>query len=121
MVTSDDDRPRLFTPEAGKKGMTQLHYEAYSGDLDGLLRSLRSGADANAVDEYRGYAALHWVADMAATGGPRVEMLHALVEHGADINLKAATQESVIMLARAAGSDLGGRLVDELLKLGATG
>jgi ankyrin repeat protein len=115
-----DDKPSLFSPQAGKRGMTPLHYAAYAGDLPGLQEALRSGADPNQVDAYRGYTALHWVADMAAIGGPRIEMLHALVAHGADLSLKATTQETAIMLARESGSVLGDQLAAELLLLGAT-
>jgi ankyrin repeat protein len=112
-------RPTLFRPGVGKRGMTELHYAAYCGDLPELLRCLAAGQDANATDTYRGYTAAHWLADMAATGGPRVEMLRALVRYGADISARTPDGATPLMLARAAGSDLGDELAVELIGLGA--
>src|SRR5436305_1947174 len=83
-----DDKPTLFSPGVGKRGMTQLHYDAYCGNLEGFLWCLENGLDVNATDTYRGYTPAHWLADMAAVAGPRVEMLRALVSHGADINIQ---------------------------------
>lgn len=99
--------------------MTDLHYAAYCGDLEALLHFLEAGLAVNATDTYRGYTPTHWLADMAATGGARVEMLKALVEHGADINIKTLDGTIALMLARAAGSAGGDRLADELVALGA--
>jgi ankyrin repeat protein len=115
----DSSTPRLFHPAPGAKGMTQLHYDAYCGDLDGVLRCLEQGMDVNAPDAYRGYTPTHWLADMAATGGPRVEILRALVAHGADLNMHNSDGTTPLMLARAAGCDLGDRLAVELVALGA--
>lgn len=95
-----DSKPTLFRPGPGKRGMTDLHYAAYCGDLDALLRSLEAGLAVNATDTYRGYTPTHWLADMAATGGPRFEMLRALVRHGADINIKTQDGTTALMLAR---------------------
>lgn len=106
----------LFSPGVGKRGMTQLHYDAYCGNLEGLVWCLDNGFEVNATDNYRGYTATHWLADMAAVDGPRVEMLRALVARGADLNLKAANGVTALMLARDAG---GEELATELLKLGA--
>jgi ankyrin repeat protein len=97
---NDDNKPVLFSPGVGKRGMTQLHYDAYCGNLEGLIWCLENGSDVNETDNYRGYAAIHWLADMAAVGGPRIEMLHALVAHGAN-------------------SQTGDELAAELTKLGA--
>lgn len=99
--------------------MTDLHYAAYCGDLDALLYFLEGGLAVNAIDADRGYTPAHWLADMAATGGPRVEMLKALVRHGADINLKTPDGTTVLMLAREAGSAGGDALARELLAQGA--
>ena len=74
----------------------------------------------NATDTYRGYTPTLWLADMAATGGPRVEMLRALVKHGADINIKTPDGTTALMLAREAGSAGGDALALELVALGAT-
>lgn len=114
-----DSKPTLFSPGPGKRGMTDLHYAAYCGDLDGLLHWLEAGLAVNATDTYRGYTPTHWLADMAATGGPRVEMLRALVKHGADINIKTPDGTTALMLAREAGSDAGDELALELITHGA--
>ena len=84
---ADGGKPTLFSPGVGKQGMTQLHYDAYCGNLEGLLWCLENGSDVNATDSY-GYTPVHWLADMAAVAGPRVEMLRALADHGADINIQ---------------------------------
>jgi len=99
--------------------MTDLHYAAYCGDLDALLRFLEAGLTVNATDTYRGYTPTHWLADMAATGGPRIEMLRALVKHGADINIKTPDGTTALKLAREAGTAGGNRLAEELVVLGA--
>lgn len=116
-----DDKPTLFHPGVGKKGMNELHYAAYCGDMIGLMHYLDAGLDPNVKDEYRGYTAMHWLADMAATGGPRVQMLRLLNARGADINARSNDGETVLTLARASGSALGEALEAELLKLGAGG
>ena len=82
---------------------------------------MAAGQDANATDTYRGYTAAHWLADMAATGGPRVEMLRALVRHGADISARTPDGTTPLMLARAAASKLGDELAAELVGLGGRG
>jgi ankyrin repeat protein len=116
---SDANKPKLFHPGIGRGGMTELHYAAYCGDLPGLLHSLSAGADVHATDTVYGYTAVHWLADMAATGGPRVEMLRALAERGADLNARTADGRTPLLLARAAGSDGGDVLGAELVALGA--
>lgn len=99
--------------------MTQLHYDAYCGNLPGLVWCLERRMSPNKKDTYRGYTAVHWLADMAAVDGPRVEMLKALVQYGADVNLEAKDGTTALMLARAAGSKLGKKLATELVRLGA--
>ena len=116
---NDDAMPTLFRPGIGKRGMTELHYAAYCGDFEALNRCLDAGMDPNVTDQYRGYTALHWLADMAATHGPRLEMLRALVSRGANINCKSATDATALSLARDAGSVCGEELAAELLRLGA--
>ena len=115
---NQSSKPTLFRPGVGKRGITELHWAAYGGDMNELQRLLNAGADPNTTDEYRGYAAIHWLADMAATGGPRVHTLHVLVAHGADVNLRAATGDTALSLAEASGSAMGEQLVAELAKLG---
>ena len=117
---TDETKPTLFRPGIGKRGMTGLHYAAYCGDLHELTRCLHAGMDPNVTDGYRGYTAAHWLADMAATGGPRVEMLRALAAHSADLNLRSATGATALSLASDAGSECGDKLAGELIMLGAT-
>ena len=116
---STDEKPKLFRPGVGNGGMNALHYAAYCGDMSELLRQLDAGVDPNAIDQYRGYAPLHWLADMAATGGPRVEMLQLLVARGADVNLLSGNGETAVALAREAGTLGAEELEQELFKLGA--
>jgi ankyrin repeat protein len=117
---STESKPTLFSPGIGKRGMNELHYAAYSGDQNELTSWLEKGLKPNIKDNYRGYSALHWLADMAATGGPRSQMLRLLVAHGADVNLVADNGETAISLANASGSSTGETLVKDLLALGAT-
>ncbi len=114
-----DDYPTLFSPGSGKRGMTDLHYAAYCGDGDALAQCLSRGMDPNKKDDYRGYTPLLWLMDMAATGGPRVEMFQALVRHGADIHATSSDGTSALTLAREAGNQTGDDLVEALLALGA--
>jgi len=115
---SNGDRPTLFRAAVGKRGMTALHFAAYCGDLAGLEQQLRDGADPNLKDEYRGYTALHWLTDMAAAGGQRLEMLNLLVAHGARLDVPADNGATAISLAKEAGSAAGQQLAAELLRLG---
>lgn len=115
----NDDKPRLFSPGVGKRGMTELHYAAYCGDQAELDRCLAAGMDPNTKDGYRGYTAVLWLADMAAVSGPRVEMLRTLVKHGADISITATDGTTALTLAREAGTAGGDALVVELFALGA--
>jgi ankyrin repeat protein len=98
--------------------MTALHYAAYCGDLNELRRQLDAGVDPNQKDDYRGYTAVHWLADMAATGGPRVQMLRLLMERGADTALVADNGATVMRLAGEAGSVTGEQLLEELSQIG---
>ncbi|MDR0779402.1 MAG: ankyrin repeat domain-containing protein [Pseudomonadales bacterium] len=115
------DKPTLFSPGIGKRGMTALHYAAYCGDLEELSQQLKTGANPNLKDEYRGYTALHWLSDMAATGGPRLEMLRLLVVHGADVNAVSENGETALSLAFEAGNSLGDAMAVELKTQGASG
>jgi Ankyrin repeats (3 copies) len=119
-ITVSGDKPSLFSPGVGKRGMTDLHHAAYAGDIEGLRRALLAGLDVNAADSYRGYTPLHWLADMAATGGPRLEMLELLIRSGADINAPALDGTTALVLAREAGSACGDELAAVLEKLART-
>ena len=116
---SPTDLPTLFSPGIGRRGLTALHYAAYSGDMNELMRALDGGADSNHRDEYRGYAAVHWLADMAATGGPRVQMLRALLTAGADVNQRSNNNMTALQLALGAGCAAGIQLAEVLKEAGA--
>ncbi len=111
---TDNSKPTLFRPAVGSRGMTELHYAAFRGDQNELERQLEVGVDPNVKDQYRGYAAVHWLADMAATGGPRVQMLRLLAQHGADIDALADNGATALSLATEAGNDTGAQLVEEI-------
>lgn len=113
------ETPTLIRPGVGRQGMNRLHYAAYCGDLDEMVQQLDAGIDPNLRDEYRGYTALHWLADMAATGGPRLQMLKLLAEKGADLNLVSDSGDTAVGLAREAGTVGSELLEQELIKLGA--
>jgi ankyrin repeat protein len=116
---TEAEKPTLFRPGIGKRGINALHWSAYCGDQNELERQLSAGAEPNLKDQYRGYTAVHWLADMAAAGGPRVQMLRALVARGADVNMIADSGATALSLAAESGSALGEQLVVELVKLGA--
>lgn len=97
----------LFSPGIGKRGMTELHYAAYSGDMEMLKEAIQSKFEINAKDDYRGYTPLLWLADMAATGGPRLEMFNLLIQNGADLNAKSNDNKTFFDLAKEAGNETG--------------
>jgi ankyrin repeat protein len=99
--------------------MTELHLAACRGDPDGARAALAAGCRVDARDSYRGYTPLHWLADMAATGGDRLAVLDVLLAHGADIDLRSETGMSALRLAREAGSNAGDALADALARRGA--
>ncbi|WP_092411111.1 ankyrin repeat domain-containing protein [Dokdonella immobilis] len=95
-----NDRPELFHPGPGQRGVSELHYAAYCGDAEALSRCLEAGADPNHADQYRGYTALHWLADMAAAGGDdRARMAEELLRHGADPTIKSSDSYTPVQLA----------------------
>ena len=100
----------LFSPASGKEGMTDLHYAAYCGDAQLLSQCLSKGMDPNKKDKYRGYTALHWLADMAAAGGDdRAQMAAELLRHGADTSLKSDggyTAKQLALEASGQGDDI---------------
>jgi ankyrin repeat protein len=100
----------LFSPASGKDGMTDLHYAAYCGDAELLSHCLKNGMHPNQRDEYRGYTALHWLADMAAAaGGDRALMAEELLRYGADQELKCndgQTARQIALEASGQGDDI---------------
>jgi ankyrin repeat protein len=116
---TDDQKPALFSPGLGQLGMNELHDAAYCGDEKALLHALASGLDPNVRDNYRGYTPLHWVADMAAAGGPRLSMAAHLLDRGAEINVQSNDGLTALDLAREAGNATGDELVLYLVSRGA--
>jgi ankyrin repeat protein len=93
------DRPKLFSPRPGSRGMDDLQYAAYCGDADAVRHFLVEGADAAAVDDF-GYTALHWCVRMAgAGGGERDEVIRLLLAAGADVNHRDGAGKSVLTSA----------------------
>ena len=110
------DRPRLFSPKAGSRGMDDLQYAAYCGDLEGVHYFLAEGSDVVAADDF-GWTALHWNCRMACTPGSRNAIIEVLVSAGADINqrdkdgktvlgnaIEATAPESMIRLLKSLGA-----------------
>src|SRR5438876_283642 len=64
----DDSKPKLFRPGIGKRGMTEVHYAAYCGDLSALLRSLHARMDGQC---HRRLSKLHADALVGRHGGDR--------------------------------------------------
>jgi ankyrin repeat protein len=118
---NDDQKPTLFSPGLGQLGMNELHDAAYRGDEATLLQALAAGLDPNVRDNYRGYTPLHWVADMAATGGPRLSMAAHLLDHGAEINVRSNNGLTALDLAREGGSAAADELAQYLMRRGACG
>lgn len=98
--------------------MTELHWAADCGDPEGVRSTLDQGCEVNAFDE-QGWVPLHWLADLAATGGDRLGVLDLLVKHGADVNIKSSKGVTALHLARQAGTDAGEELAQALTRLGA--
>jgi len=112
------DKQELFSPGPGKKGMSELHYAAYCGDAKALSNCLKAGMNPNQADTYRGYTALHWLADMAAAGGDdRAKMAAELMRYGADPTIKSEDQYTAIQLAQEA-SGQGAKII-RAIKAGA--
>lgn len=94
----EQDRPKLFSPRAGSRGMDDLQYAAYCGDLEAALSLLAEGADPLASDDF-GYTALHWNARMACAGGDRIGVAKALLAAGSNPNHRDKDGKSVLETA----------------------
>ena len=110
------DRPKLFSPCPGSRGMDDLQYAAYCGDFDAVQSFLADGADVGAVDDF-GYTALHWAVRMACAGGARYQVIDRLLNAGSDVEhrdragntvlqsaIDATASDSIIARLRAAGA-----------------
>ena len=74
---------------AGADGQTPLMLVARGTNVDAARMLLDKGANPNAKESQRGQTALMWAA--ANSQGPRAAMLRLLVERGADLDAKTAT------------------------------
>lgn len=83
------EHARLLEPLADHRLAAGFHHPG--ADEKAGLHWLEAGLAVNATDTYRGYTTTHWLADMAATGGPRVEVLRALVNHRASLDAGSAS------------------------------
>jgi ankyrin repeat protein len=108
-------KPTLVEPRAGERGMNELHFAAYCGDLEGVIAEFDNGIDVNGQDD-SGYTPLHWVVDMGITPGDREEIVYLLIEHGANIESCDGAGCTPLCVASTAGND---RLVQLLVSAGA--
>jgi ankyrin repeat protein len=111
------DRPKLFSPKPGSRGMDELQYAAYCGDLEAVQYWLAEGVDACAADDF-GWTALHWNGRMACTPGERNAIIEALVAAGADVNQRDRQGKTV--LDNAVEATAPEPMLDLLRSLGAT-
>jgi ankyrin repeat protein len=101
MNAMEENRPKLFIPRAGSRGMDELQYAAYCGDLEAVGSLLAEGADPSASDDF-GYTALHWNARMACAPGDRVGVAKALLTAGSNPNHRDKQGNSVLESATEA-------------------
>ena len=111
------DRPKLFSPKPGARGMDELQYAAYRGDALAVRSLLAAGAHISAVDDF-GYTALHWNVRMACAAGDRLAVLEALLEAGSDPNHR--DKEGNTVLASALEATASDDIVSTLKAYGAT-
>jgi ankyrin repeat protein len=97
-----DDKPQYWSPKAGEKGMTVLHYAAYCQDLAAVRHWVGQGFDVNQMDD-GGWTPLVWCIDMAATGevGSAEAIVDYLVEHGAQLEYKDKRYGSLLEFAHS--------------------
>lgn len=110
------ERPQLFSPGPGKRGMTELHYAAYCGDPDAVAEYLTHGMKVDSKDD-AGYTPLHWAVDMAMANHAPERVMAVLLDAGADINARDNDGNTVLMVACTAGNP---RVVQQLVKAGAS-
>jgi ankyrin repeat protein len=98
MKAMEENRPKLFGPRSGSRGMDELQYAAYCGDLEAVQSFLAHGADLSASDDF-GYTALHWNARMACAAGDRIGVAMALLAAGSNPNHRDNEGNSVLETA----------------------
>ena len=112
----DFQKSKLVSPNAGERGMTELHYAAYCQNLSRVRECVEAGCDVNQKDD-AGYTALSWCVDMAATGGVGVaeSIVDYLVEHGAKLEFSDKRYSDLLEFARACDDGVAAH-IETLLK-----
>jgi ankyrin repeat protein len=100
-MNDNTPKPKLFSPRAGVRGMDDLQFAAYCGDLFRVKELLAAGADIAAADDF-GFTALHWNVRMACAPGDRLAIIEALLDAGADANHRDRDGRSVVESAEEA-------------------
>ena len=97
-----DAKPQLWSPKAGEKGMSELHYAAYCQDLAAVRYWVEHGLDVNQKDD-GGWTPLVWCIDMAAAGavGAAEAIVDYLIEHGAVLEFSDAKHGSLLEFAHS--------------------
>jgi ankyrin repeat protein len=98
-----DDKPQFWSPKAGEKGMTQLHYGAYCQDFAAVKYWVEQGYDVNQKTD-AGWTPLVWCIDMAGTGpkGAAEAIVSYLIEHGSELEYKDKYCASLLEFAEDA-------------------
>ena len=109
-----DDKPKLWSPKAGDKGMSELHYAAYCQDLAGVKHWVEQGFDVNQKDD-AGWTPLLWCIDMGSTGeaGVAEAIVDYPIEHGAKLECGADGYTSL----REFTESCGGWVAEHLIKI----
>jgi ankyrin repeat protein len=96
------NKPELWSPKSGERGMTDLHYAAYCQNLSEVKRLVESGIDVNQKDD-SGYTPLAWCIDMSATGkvGAAESIVDYLVEQGARLEFRDDRYADILEFAHA--------------------
>ena len=92
------EKPVLIHPNAGERGMTELHYAAYSNDVDAVRKQLQLRIPVDARDD-NGQTPLLWSIDMAQATGDPIGVVSLLLEAVASANATDHSGLSVLMMA----------------------
>jgi hypothetical protein len=94
-------------PGAWRSGgsLSELHYAACIGDAEMVSRLIAIGHDVNEVEPRCGYSAVHWLIDMSANGGDRLQALVALHDAGADLECKSLDGSTPLAVGEAVRAD----------------
>ena len=115
MHDKEDEKPIYWEPRAGEGGMNELLAAAYGGGLAELLAVIDSGADINAQDDGN-WTALHWAADMGMVDGEREGVVAALIQAGANLEVRDLEGSTPLLVACRSGNE---DIVRQLVATGA--